>query len=239
MPFFDFLRPKQNHPDQAFIRLMEQLQAVMFPDGKPQIQAEVATLQPRLRGHYTTQAFTGMYLHACARFFLLDDPADEETFRFSVMNRPAGQPAYPLPTSRDAAILYEFLNEKFHRQQYRAQHGDEALIGGALNAVLGINNGTTGEQLPDAYGAFGYDRTNPIPVKGIINSSVYLNRLRTPDGLPVAWQRLGSTHSPVSRHPIDTYRIEDLSGSELTVLYLSPYEQTTSHRAPAGFLMMS
>ena len=50
-----------------------------------------------------------------------------------------------------------------------------------LQNAMGVN-ATQHGKVPDAYGEFGHDATNPIPTKGIPGSIAYLAKLRTEDG---------------------------------------------------------
>lgn len=98
-------------------------------------------------------------------------------------------------------------------------------------------DGCDTDELPNGYGEFGYEITNPIPAKTILGSTSYLARLRTNDGTKVAYERLGSAESEVSPNPIDIYEIKDSQGKRLAVLYISPYQKKISEKAPKGFIL--
>ena len=89
-------------------------------------------------------------------------------------------------------------------------------------------------KVPDAYGEFGYDATNPIPTQGIIGSMAYLAKLRTEDGIKVEYKRLGHTRAENVNHPIDIYEIW-VNGDKVCTLYLCPYFRENSAIAPKGF----
>lgn len=98
-------------------------------------------------------------------------------------------------------------------------------------------NGTTEDIHPKGIGQFGYEETNPVPTNNIFGSRAYLNRLRDKNGNPIEYERLGSIEVNNIENPIDRYKITDSNGSVLGIIYISPYQQTISKKAPDGFLM--
>lgn len=102
---------------------------------------------------------------------------------------------------------------------------------------LMIRNGCDSDEIPTGHGKFGHDITNPIPVRGIPANTVYLSRLRTEDGRPIKWERIGSFHAENIESPIDGYRIFDQTQAQIAVLYISPYHKRISGKAPKGFLL--
>ncbi|MFZ2341331.1 MAG: hypothetical protein WAW07_16595 [Bacteroidales bacterium] len=102
-------------------------------------------------------------------------------------------------------------------------------------AMSKLNEGGTDQDtLPNGYGEFGYDITNPIPVNTVFGNTAYLSRLRTLDGVKVEYERIGSYISPISDHPIDGYEIYT-DGQRVAVLYVDPYNKKNSRRAPRNF----
>ncbi|MBO1906553.1 sel1 repeat family protein [Microvirga sp. 3-52] len=98
--------------------------------------------------------------------------------------------------------------------------------------------GVDTDQLPGSYGEFGgLEVSNPIPCKGILGSRAYLERLRTPDGSTITYDRRGSWISQVSSHPIDGYAIANPTGRHLATIYISPYNRRNSSKAPKGFIL--
>jgi hypothetical protein len=97
--------------------------------------------------------------------------------------------------------------------------------------------GVDADEMPNGTGEFGLVSTNPIPCKTAFGSTAYLDRLRAPDGRKVAYERLGSTQSAVSPHPIDTYEVAHLTGRKLATLYISPYQKRISGKVPRGFML--
>jgi len=96
---------------------------------------------------------------------------------------------------------------------------------------------TVDGKIPDGYGEFGFDVTNPIPVNTIFAERSYLGRLRTKKGLKVEYKRIGSYYAPNIKHPIDGYQIS-VKKDYICTFYLSPYCESTSEIAPKGFMLI-
>src|SRR5664279_5625653 len=80
-------------------------------------------------------------------------------------------------------------------------------------------DGVDSDELPNGIGKFGMVATNPIPCKTVFGSTSYLAHLRWSDGKKIEYERLGSTSSPVSPHPIDVYKIRHPDGRVLATIY--------------------
>ncbi|MBA4147045.1 MAG: hypothetical protein H0X66_02945 [Verrucomicrobia bacterium] len=96
--------------------------------------------------------------------------------------------------------------------------------------------GCASDEIPSAIGEFGFDPTNPIPVRGIVSSNIYLERLLTSEGKKVDYKRNGSLIVPNISGNIDEYEISQ-NGRPLCKLYISPYNQRISGRPPRGFIL--
>ena len=106
---------------------------------------------------------------------------------------------------------------------------------GLFDSMAELNsNGTLEDTIPDGYGEFGHEVTNPIPVNTVYGNIAYLGKLRTLDGKKISYQRLGSTFTQNIDSPIDMYDIT-VDDKKIAVLYLSPYHQKNSERPPKGF----
>ena len=68
------------------------------------------------------------------------------------------------------------------------------------------------EEIPQGFGRFGLDETNPIPAFSIISNNDYLNRLRMLDGEQISYERKGSLETNNICKPIDMYEIFNLNG---------------------------
>lgn len=110
---------------------------------------------------------------------------------------------------------------------------------GLFDAMSKLNEGgTTQDTIPDGYGEFGHEVTNPIPVNTIMGNMAYLGKLRTLDGKKVHYERFGSTGAPNIENPIDIYEIS-VDGQKITTLYISPYNKKNSERPPKGFKLVA
>ena len=96
-------------------------------------------------------------------------------------------------------------------------------------------NGCDEDEIPDCKGEFGYSKNNPIPINTILETHSYLSRLRTWDGEKVRYFKIGSFSSEVSLYQVECYKIKNIKGKDLAVLYLSPFQKKTSEKAPEGF----
>lgn len=93
------------------------------------------------------------------------------------------------------------------------------------------------DEIPSGYGPFGLCKTNPIPIESIFKADEYLSKLRTNDRRKVEASRLGSTSAPdVTSGMIDIYRIS-VDGTERAIIYVCPYHNRNSTRAPDGFFL--
>lgn len=98
-------------------------------------------------------------------------------------------------------------------------------------------DGVDADMLLGGHGEFGLTSTNPIPCKTILGSASYLDRLRANDGSKIVYERVGSTFSDASPHPIDVYEVTREAGGGLATLFISPYHKRNSELAPRGFLI--
>lgn len=95
-------------------------------------------------------------------------------------------------------------------------------------------NGTEKEEMPEGYGEFGLEATNPIPVNSIPDSYLYLSRLRTQNGSKITYTRIGSTHAPNIKELIDVYEVS-VNGNQIATIFICAYNKNTSSKAPKGF----
>jgi hypothetical protein len=95
-------------------------------------------------------------------------------------------------------------------------------------------DGVDADELPNGRGEFGWDAANPVPCNTVAGSTVYLGRLRTPDGANVVYKRVAAVASDVSRHPVDAYELSPADGRKLRPVFVSAYQKRNSNRAPSG-----
>ena len=104
-----------------------------------------------------------------------------------------------------------------------------------LVAESGGPLGVDADSVPDGIGPFGRTLANPVPVAGIASARLYLDRLRTADRQPVKWRRQGSQYGKDG--PVDCYQLANFLGESLGELFISPYHQRISARAPEGLIL--
>jgi hypothetical protein len=118
-------------------------------------------------------------------------------------------------------------------------------------------------EIPEGFGEFGLDKTNPIPIYGMDNIDNYMSQLRyetiSKDGssifLPVQYQRtienenselgsempkneglVGSTFASNIGNNIDVYNVYTFEGTKkLAKLFIHCYHWKTSTKVPNGF----
>ena len=99
-------------------------------------------------------------------------------------------------------------------------------------------NGTDQDEMPEGYGEFGLEITNPVPAASIPEGYVYLDRLRTVSGSEITYDRIGSMQAPNIESTIDGYKIF-CNGSQIGTIYICPYNKKTSAKAPKGFKLIN
>lgn len=90
------------------------------------------------------------------------------------------------------------------------------------------------EMMPEGFGEYGLEATNPIPMHSIPESYLYLENLTTSDGLPVTNRRIGSIIVENIPHIIDEYLIF-ANKTPIATLYICPYYFLNATTAPKGF----
>ncbi len=87
--------------------------------------------------------------------------------------------------------------------------------------------GCTTDEIPEGFGEFGLEPTNPIPVNTVQGSILYLGGLRAMDGTRVNNKRLGSGSTQNIQKPIDEYLITHENGDELAIIYILDFLQNS------------
>jgi len=114
----------------------------------------------------------------------------------------------------------------------------EALALLARHQVNAASHGCNSDEIPEGYGEYGLEVTNPIPVQGIPEANLYLQKLRW-QGQPVTWDRLGSFGAKNIKMPVDCYQLSDQNSRTVGTIYISPYHRKMSNKAPVGFTLSS
>jgi hypothetical protein len=98
-------------------------------------------------------------------------------------------------------------------------------------------NGTDKDEMPEGFGEFGLEITNPIPTSSIPDSYFYLSRLRTLSGSVITFNRIGSMKAENIKSTIDGYSLS-ANGKNIATVYICPYNKKTSSKAPKGFKLI-
>ena len=208
--------------------VMQEINKNLFPGGTKQIEKETQLLQTSLHGRYSFEDVKNTLLYISSIFLLSTDKSQD-----GIVSRVLKRPQNSLDRS-SIIVIYQFVAKKAMGKNKKANDSDLQYI---LNFINGnINNGCTENEIPNGYGEFGLTKTNPVPVKGILANEAYLSQLRTLKGDELRWNRLGSTHAPNIDSPIDIYRITTKDGIDMGHIYINPYQNHTSTKAPKGFI---
>lgn len=209
-------------------RMMQQINHNLFPEGVKQIEKETQLLQTLLHGRYSSEDVKNTFLYVSSIFLLSTDKSQD-----GIVSRVLKRPQNRLDRS-SIIVIYQFVAQK---AMVKNGGTNDSNLQYLLDFINGnINNGCTENEIPNGYGEFGLTETNPVPVKGILANEAYLSQLRTLKGEELRWNRLGSTHAPNISSPIDIYHVTTKNGIDMGNIYISPYQNHTSTKAPKGFI---
>ena len=107
----------------------------------------------------------------------------------------------------------------------------------SLNGIKKNPQVTDANEIPGTTGGFGREVTNPVPTFGVPGIYLYLYHLQLPDGQNTKWQRTHAVTAPNIATMIDEYQVYDQENNFICNLYLNPYHNTVSEKAPEGFQM--
>lgn len=113
------------------------------------------------------------------------------------------------------------------------------LAGIFFTGCLGLGKGGS---LWQSKPPMGYSGANPLPMASIRASYDFLDRLRTQEGQPVRYRRVGSVLTESARQHaqqkgegiLDVYELSDDAGGSVR-LWLNPYAGHTTTTPPDGF----
>jgi len=198
----------------------------IFPGGKNEIAKDVSQLSETLNHNYSLSELEMQYVFAASYFHIASDKS-KQNIKGYILNRDDN-----IFSDSDSEKLYDFLQKKFLKKTHG---GGDHILEILSKGVFAGNTGYDLDEIPEGFGEFGLDVTNPIPVQGIISNEVYLEKLVTNDGSEIHWEREGSTKTDNIEKEIDIYKIFDAGGSFITRLFISPYHKRISNKIPKGF----
>jgi hypothetical protein len=109
------------------------------------------------------------------------------------------------------------------------------MVDGLLNEIKSNPQACRADEIPQGFGEFGLEKTNPIPTFGIPNNEEYLHSLRTLSGEVLRYRRTGSIEVVNINKRVDEYEIFNYQGETIAFIYISPSHWTTSKKSPVGF----
>lgn len=199
----------------------------IFPGGKNEIAKDVSQLSLILNHNYSLSELEMQYVYAASYFHISSDKSRQDIKRY-ILSRDDNIFSEP-----DTEKLYEFLKKKFLQKTHS---GDDNIIEIISKGVFAGDTGYDLDEIPEGFGEFGLDVTNPIPVQGIISNKVYLKRLITIESDKIRWKREGSAKTDNIENAIDIYKIFGTDGNFITKLFISPYHKRISNKVPKGFM---
>lgn len=233
MGLFDFLKKKKK--DTTFDTLMAQQMRRMFPNGLQELKDQVAELKHQLPSRYSENDVQGQLLYMTSLLYTARDRSSYRVVEIGAMNRPDNKFSYD-----ENMVIYTFAASKQIERMMPAlkdldSHTRAKYLKEGLAAMGNNPDGCTTDMMQNGYGEFGLCATNPVPVRGTAANEVYLESLKHISGKQIRWKRIGSLGAPNIDHPIDYYNVTDNEGNQLAVIYISPYQNTISKKAPKGF----
>lgn len=233
MGLFDIFKKKKK--ETTLESLMAAQMKRMFPNGSQELVEQVSELRDLLPSRYSAKDIQGQLLYMTSLLYTARDRSSYRVVEVGAMNRPDNIFSYD-----ENMVIYNFAATKQIERmmpslvnfdpQTRAKFIKEGL------AAMGNNpEGCRTDIMQNGYGEFGLCATNPVPVRGTAANEIYLESLKHVSGKSLKWKRIGSLGAPNIEHPIDYYDVTDSEGNRLAVIYISPYQNTISKKAPMGF----
>lgn len=223
---------KKRKQQDALNSIMEKIYQESFPGGKSEELNQIDELSKMLPG-YSKQDIGNVLRYASSLFITAQDKSIERIAYNGIMRRPNN----PF-TKQDAETIYNYI---FKKRTERIFGGPGKNIDAdALAMILQManemsNDGCDTDEIPEGYGEFGREVTNPVPIKGVPAIDGYLRSLKHVSGERFTYKRIGSTSADNIKNPIDIYVITSESGQKLGIIYISAYHKRTSQKAPKDF----
>ncbi len=229
MGLFDFFnKKKQAKLSPELDDFLNQSFKLMFPGGKKERRKQVRELKALLKKKYKDATIASTLAYMTSHILFSEEKsADRVVYRGALVREDNKF------TEEDALIIYKFVV----RQQYKKvfPNNNEEGFKFFYSALGNNEGGATTDIIPGAYGEYGLCCTNPIPVRGVPASEIYLRSLRLLSGESITWERVFSVHAPNIDNPIDLYSISMKDGKHICDIYISPYQNVISSTAPKGF----
>ncbi|MDR2408963.1 MAG: hypothetical protein LBE13_12740 [Bacteroidales bacterium] len=206
--------------------LLEKMQKDIFPNGKQDIAEGTETLRRILNYSIDEKTAQDIFIKSSSICYTSGMNGEFDKERLKQHLAP-----YALMYFDNQTLIsfYEYLLSKNERANFF----------NVMKNFLQISNpnGTDQDEMPEGYGEFGLEITNPIPTASIPQNRLYLDRLRTIDNIAVTYDRIGSMKAKNIQSLIDGYKIF-ANGKQIAILYICPYNKRTSIKAPKGFKLV-
>ncbi len=237
MVLFDLFKRSKTAEERALGEMKQLLNSRLLPGGDQELVFRAKKTVELSNGKLDLPSAGRVYVSAKTRIWLASTMFDGERELGikgeELIERTKSDAQNKLSTFEAASIIFYALYDK---------------IDPTLDAHVAIKQwsqgcfgcddwGVDSDQIAEGIGEFGFEPTNPIPVRGVFSNSIYLERLRTSSGQQVKHKRLGSLSVPNIQGKVDEYEISR-EGEFLCKLYLSPYNRKISGCPPSGFLLV-
>ena len=233
MGFFDLF--KRNNKETKLESLMAAQMKRMFPNGIQELNEQVSELKTKLSSIHSLKEIQGQLIYMTSLLYTARDRSSHRIVNIGAMNRPDNVFSY----DENMKIYIFAATKQIERLMPSIKNLDDftrsKIIKDGLAAMGNNPNGCKSDEMPNGYGAFGLTVTNPVPVRGTAANEIYLESLKHVSGKSLRWTRIGSTGAPNIEHPIDYYDVTDTDGNTLATIYISPYQDSISRKAPDGF----
>lgn len=202
--------------------------AELFLGGADKMREQVNEAYDMLGHRYKQAQVANALTWMTSRFNRMDDKSSVAIVDEGQLCRPDN----PF-NKEDADKLYQFVVKKTYLKNN--PNATDDILDYFYRSLGNNTEGTTTDTIPNAYGEYGFDVTNPIPTRGVPSNETYLKKLSLLSNESFHWKRVGSFSAPNIKNPIDGYEIITDRGECLCTIYISPYHRIISDKAPKGF----
>lgn len=231
MALFGLFKSKQ---ERSVDDAMKQIGAQVFPGGQADVRRDCERVNQIISAKLGPDALRS-FVTGCKTLVGISETHTEESFVKSFVVRAENR----ITPDEAYAVLAYFVGECSALDKMTVFAAGN---GGKLPPELQkyrdelpalYAKGVSADQIPEGYGEFGLEVTNPVPTLSIRSSNEYLARLRY-RGHSVENTRSGSQQSPVTAGAVDIYQLTQ-NGQPVGTVHLCPYHKRTSSKAPRGF----
>ena len=231
MGFFGFFKRKspKNSLSEQQTELMNKMAVLLF-GGIDQMRSQIDELSELYNGRHSAGDVANVLTWMTMRFKDEGDKSIAAIVDNGQMCRSNNK-----FNREDAIIAYKYIAKKCLANSF--PDADNGVFNMMMESLGNNEDGATTDVIPGAYGEYGLCATNPIPTRGIPSNEAYLQRLALASGESFYWNRIGSFGAPNIEHPIDGYDIITDTGKKICTIFISPYHNVISRKAPKGFYL--